>query len=329
VNSWSMRSLNITNAGSGYVEQPTVTFSGGGGSGAAAYATVGSGTVVKSIGSTMSFYTPGGEALRVTDSGVSTTAYWNAQGSGTSPRLTAVTSSSGVISTSSATPLIFQTNGTTSQFYVAHTASAVNYVQVTGAATGSGATISTQGSDANVRMILNTKGGSSGYDIQMNSARQVFISGNGSAVNYLQIGGAAAGSAPFVQSQGNDTNIDLTLTPKGTGVVRTSGTGIRLYGSSSGYVGLTGAAAAGSTTYTLPSADGTSGQALSTNGSGTLSWATPASSNVTAQGLWENSATISSNYSITSGNNALSSGPVTIATGVTVTVPSGSVWSIV
>ena len=49
---------------------------------------------------------------------------------------------------------------------------------------------------------------------------------------------------------------------------------LRLSGSSSGYVGLSPAAAAGSTTYTLPSADGTSGQLLSTNGSGTLSWAT-------------------------------------------------------
>ena len=48
---------------------------------------------------------------------------------------------------------------------------------------------------------------------------------------------------------------------------------LRLSGSGSGYVALAPAAAAGSTTYTLPSADGTSGQALITNGSGTLSWA--------------------------------------------------------
>jgi hypothetical protein len=47
---------------------------------------------------------------------------------------------------------------------------------------------------------------------------------------------------------------------------------LRLSGSTSGYVGLSPAAAAGSTTYTLPSADGTTGQFLSTNGSGTLSW---------------------------------------------------------
>jgi len=100
-------------------------------------------------------------------------------------------------------------------------------------------------------------------------------------------------------------------------------------GSTSGYVGLQAAAVAGSTTYTLPSADGTTGQALTTNGSGTLSWSTPSgSSNITSQGLWENSATISSNYTITSGNNAMSAGKITIASGAKVTVPSGSRWVI-
>ena len=50
---------------------------------------------------------------------------------------------------------------------------------------------------------------------------------------------------------------------------------LRLSGSTSGFVGLAPAAAAGSTIYTLPAADGTSGQMLRTNGSGTLSWASP------------------------------------------------------
>ncbi len=54
---------------------------------------------------------------------------------------------------------------------------------------------------------------------------------------------------------------------------------LRLSGSTSGYVGLAPAASAGSTTYTLPASDGTSGYALTTNGSGTLSW-----SSVTASG---------------------------------------------
>jgi hypothetical protein len=48
----------------------------------------------------------------------------------------------------------------------------------------------------------------------------------------------------------------------------------RFLGATSGYVGVQAATNAGSTTYTLPSADGTSGQVLSTNGTGTLSWTT-------------------------------------------------------
>lgn len=48
---------------------------------------------------------------------------------------------------------------------------------------------------------------------------------------------------------------------------------LTLRGSSSGTVSFQGAAAAGSTTYTLPATDGTAGYTLTTNGSGTLSWA--------------------------------------------------------
>jgi hypothetical protein len=45
--------------------------------------------------------------------------------------------------------------------------------------------------------------------------------------------------------------------------------------------------------------------------------------------FYENSTTVTTNYSITSGKNAVSAGPITINSGVTVTVPSGSVWTIV
>ena len=52
-------------------------------------------------------------------------------------------------------------------------------------------------------------------------------------------------------------------------------------------------------------------------------------SNITALGLWENSATISANYTIATGNNAMSAGRISVASGVTVTVPTGSTWAIV
>jgi hypothetical protein len=48
-----------------------------------------------------------------------------------------------------------------------------------------------------------------------------------------------------------------------------------------------------------------------------------------SNGIVVNSATISENYTIPSGSNGMSAGPVTVASGVTVTVPSGSTWTVV
>jgi hypothetical protein len=50
---------------------------------------------------------------------------------------------------------------------------------------------------------------------------------------------------------------------------------------------------------------------------------------VAQNGLVVNSATIDTSYSIPSGSNAMSAGPVSVDSGVTITVPSGSVWTIV
>jgi len=45
--------------------------------------------------------------------------------------------------------------------------------------------------------------------------------------------------------------------------------------------------------------------------------------------FFENDKTITTSYSITNGKNAMTAGPVTIASGVTVTIPSGSTWSVI
>jgi hypothetical protein len=119
--------------------------------------------------------------------------------------------------------------GATLQFNVAHTASAVNYVQVTGAATGSGPAITAQGSDTNASMIVRTKGtgtlfletdGASDVRLQPRRVRTLSVNGVSSGVNYFSMTGATAGNAPTFTVDGSDTNIDLTLTPKGTGNVR-------------------------------------------------------------------------------------------------------------
>ena len=75
---------------------------------------------------------------------------------------------------------------------------------------------------------------------------------------------------------------------------------------------------------------GTSGQVLTSGGSSAApTWTTPSatSSVVNAtNGLVVNSNTVSASYSIPSGSSAMSAGPMTVASGQTVTVPSGSRW---
>jgi hypothetical protein len=45
--------------------------------------------------------------------------------------------------------------------------------------------------------------------------------------------------------------------------------------------------------------------------------------------FYENDQSVNTNYTITTNKNAMSAGPITIASGVTVTVPDGSTWTIV
>ena len=84
-------------------------------------------------------------------------------------------------------------------------------------------------------------------------------------------------------------------------------------------------------TLTLPTDDGTNEQFLQTNGSGVLTWA--AAGGATGGGtdtiFYENGQTVNTSYSLTASNNAVSAGPVTVASGVTVTVPAGAAWVVV
>jgi hypothetical protein len=70
-----------------------------------------------------------------------------------------------------------------------------------------------------------------------------------SAVNEITVTNAATTAAPEISATGDDTDIDLKLTPKGAGKLNLDG-------------------------IKFPNADGTAGQALVTDGSGVLSFAT-------------------------------------------------------
>jgi len=79
----------------------------------------------------------------------------------------------------------------------------------------------------------------------------------------------------------------------------------------------------------LPSQTGNSGNYLTTDGSNASWGALDTDANSTSKSLYEMANTISTNYTITAGNNAISAGPITIISGVLVTIPSGSRWVVV
>jgi hypothetical protein len=85
-------------------------------------------------------------------------------------------------------------------------------------------------------------------------------------------------------------------------------------------------------TWTLPATDtATAGYALTSDGAGTLSWgkAGGAAGGGTDSVFYENGNTVTTDYEISANTNAMSAGPITINSGVTVEIPTGSNWVIV
>ena len=76
---------------------------------------------------------------------------------------------------------------------------------------------------------------------------------------------------------------------------------------------------------------GSNGQTIVSDGTD-ISWgdaAAGATGGSTDKIFWENAQTVTTNYTITNNMNAGSFGPITINSGVTVTVGAGEVWSII
>ena len=132
------------------------------------------------------------------------------------------------------------------------------------------------------------------------SNEQLFFSTTGSAVNYLNVTNAATGNDPKLSALGDDTNIDLAISPKGSGevVVGTGSAAATITssgahdltldtnsGTNSGVISIVDGANGNITItpngsgnivldgLTFPNADGSADTFLKTNGSGTLSFA--------------------------------------------------------
>ena len=146
-----------------------------------------------------------------------------------------------------------------------------------------------------------------------------------------------SGSASALTLNG-ETNLTYDQTSL---VVKNSGTAsdIKVYCESSNahYTSIKSAAhsayTGGSWTLTLPGTDGAASQYLQTNGAGVSTWADVAAGAPTGGGtdkvFFENEQTVDTDYTLTSSNNAVSAGPVTVSNGITVTIPAGAAWVIV
>jgi len=135
-----------------------------------------------------------------------------------------------------------------------------------------------------------------------------------------------------------ETNLTYDQT---TLAIKNSGTAsdLKVYCESSNahYTSIKSAAHAaytgGSWTFTLPGTDGDADEFLKTNGSGVSSWAAVPAGAPTGGGtekvFYENENSVDTDYTLTTDFNAVTAGPVTVAAGVTITVPAGQAWVIV
>ena len=130
--------------------------------------------------------------------------------------------------------------------------------------------------------------------LDVNGLQLALVTATGSAVNEFTIANAAAGAGPTLSATGDESNVDINITPKGTGdvLINPPSTGALIVAGNSGNAGTltlqadtddSGSFSASfapgvlteNTAYTLPLADaGTSGDALTSNASGVLSWTT-------------------------------------------------------
>jgi hypothetical protein len=175
-NGFVVNNVYFANYGAGYVEPPTVTFSGGNPTiQSTGYAYVGGGTNIRGLGQgsnfgSINFYTPSSSqssipALAIIDGVGAQDTYFKFYPSlGYAYMYAAGASNSGLaIGSNGSGAISFNTQGgnQTSQARVTNTTSAVNYVNLTGATTSTGyggPVISAAGSDANISLVLQPKG---------------------------------------------------------------------------------------------------------------------------------------------------------------------------
>lgn len=118
----------------------------------------------------------------------------------------------------------FMASDGSTQFRCEPMTAAVNYIQVQGAITGSGPSFSVQGSDTNIDMNFAAKGTGGVYFGNGYGYAAAFLDSGvaQNTVNYIGFKGSRTTVSPSITATGSDTNLDLILAAKGTGVVNCS-----------------------------------------------------------------------------------------------------------
>ena len=135
--------------------------------------------------------------------------------------------------------------------------------------------------------------------------------------DYLNAGGTFPDGTNSVPSITFSDDTDTGIFRSGSGLVSISANGVKV--------------------ATFPTSAGSADQVLATNGAGVLSFVDQSGGGAVGGGndklFIENGTTMTTNYTIGTEfgatANALSAGPITINAGVTLTIPSGSVYTVV
>jgi hypothetical protein len=106
------------------------------------------------------------------------------------------------------------------QFVIGNTLNAANYLRISSGAAGVSPTLQAIGNDANVNLQLQSKNGGNVTVISAGGPA-LYVQGQANGANVLAIFNAPLGAAPRLESVGGNSDIDILLTPKGAGSVRT------------------------------------------------------------------------------------------------------------
>lgn len=142
----------------------------------------------------------------------------------------------------------------------------------------------------------------------------------------LGLGTLATQNGTFSGTSSGTNTGDQTITL--TGDVTGSGTGSFAATIASGAVTAT-KIGAGAATLAKLDQTGASGYVLTAQGAGVAPVWSPSSGGAVGGLFWQNDTTVTTNVTLTAGVNSGTFGPITINSGVTVTVPSTSTWTIV